>query len=94
MASILDRSSEERAIIAVSDEPEQAAAEQQAFLEHPQSSSPRWLGKPGVPVFNKVMAVINFLLLIVLATSLGLVAHSNTKACPESVAEVIDPYCK
>jgi hypothetical protein len=87
MASKLPKVSEERDMTDVIDEPEQEEAEQQSFLDHPQQSSPRWGEMPRVPVFNKIMAIINLLLLVILALSLGLVAQTNTKSCPQSLAQ-------
>jgi hypothetical protein len=69
---------------------EQDSSERRAFLNHHQ---PRLAEKPRVPIFNKVMALVNLALGIILATSLGLVAHSTTEACPESVAQAVDPWC-
>lgn len=65
--------------------------ETQSFLSHSQII---WADKPRVPVFNKIIAVVNLLLSITLAISLGLVAHSATEQCPQAVAQIIDPYCE
>lgn len=94
MASKLSKVSEERDMTDVIDEPEQEEPEQRSLLYHPQQSLPRWGGKPRVSVFNMIIAIINVLLLIILALSLGLVAQTNTRSCPQSVAQTVELYCK
>jgi len=67
--------------------------EQQSFLDHDQRIPARWEGKPAqVPIFNKIMGIVNVLLFLILALSIALVAHSTTKACPQSVARIPDIY--
>ena len=71
--------------------PIQVSFEQESLLNHPHA---RWARKSQGTTFGKIMAVVNLVLGLNLAVSLGLVAHSTTKACPESVAQIVDPWCQ
>ena len=73
------------------DDSEHYSLERQTFLNHSQS---RLAEISRVTTFSKIMATVNLVLGVILATSLGLVAHSMTEACPQSVAQVVDPWCQ
>ena len=80
----------------VVDDREQHIAQQQTFLDHTQTTSPRWAEEPlpRVPVFSKIMPAANALLFLVLVMSIALVAQSTTSACGAFVGRLSDPYCK
>jgi hypothetical protein len=65
--------------------------EQHAFLNHNDSQR---VDRSRVSTYTKLMAVINLLLGILLATSLAVVARSSTRGCPQYSAQVVEPYCE
>jgi hypothetical protein len=68
--------------------------ERQSFINHPQSiPQPRWAKKSRTSVFNKVMAVVNVTLGVILAVSIGLIARELSRSCPDSGAHFVEPYC-
>ena len=68
--------------------------ERRPFISHLPVLQPRWAKKSRTSVFNKVMAMVNLALGIILATSIGLIAHESTKSCSKYVAQVVEPYCE
>jgi hypothetical protein len=69
-------------------------AERRSFTNHPPVLQAGWVKKSRTSVFNKVMATVNLALGVILATSIGLIAHESTKSCSKSVAQVVEPYCE
>ena len=68
--------------------------EQQSFINHPQVPQPRWAKKSRTSIFNKVMAVVNIALGIILAISIALIAHESSRSYQKSITEAMEPYCE
>jgi hypothetical protein len=93
LTTMASRASEERPRSQIIEAPEEDQ-ERLSLINHPQVPQPRWGKKSRTSIFNKVMAMVNLALGIILATSIGLIAHESNKSCPKSVAQVVEPYCE
>ncbi len=61
------------------------------FLKHDDGPI-RWSQPSKILAFTKIMAIMNIFLGIILAITIGLVAHSTAQTCPQCIDNLPDPY--
>ena len=90
---MVSRAPEERSHSQIIEAPEEDV-ETRSLINHAPVQQLRRARKCRVSVFNKVMAVVNLVLGLVLATSIGVVAQESNKSCAKDVSHAVEPYCE